>query len=222
MNQPNQLVRLALASAVVMIALLVLWQAGLLFKSDKATVSNSSGQSVQVRAADTSVDTPNQSGLKVGLEAGDLAPDFEFSTFDGQRQRLSDYRGRPVFLNFWASWCGPCRYEMPDMMTMLDQYGPDAGNLAVIAVNDGESVEGASAFLNNLDIKLTAIGYDPTEAIIKRYNVTLGLPESYFIDANGVITRVISGQVQTNVMESSVQEAIAGWDAIKQSDAKIP
>src|SRR5699024_7889902 len=60
------------------------------------------------------------SEVQVGLEKGNRAPDFELTTMDGEKVKLSDYRGERVMLNFWASWCGPCRTEMPDMQKLYE------------------------------------------------------------------------------------------------------
>jgi thiol-disulfide isomerase/thioredoxin len=211
MNANNPLVRLAAAGAIIGLAVLALWQAGILFQSNSETIDTPDG-TAKLFAAMTDVDTPPVDGRSVGLNEGDIAPDFEFSTFDGQRMKLSDLRGRPVFLNFWASWCGPCRQEMPNMQTMLDKYG-SSSNLAVLAVNNGESLGPAQRFLGRIEVQLTEYGYDPTAQIVKKYQVT-GLPVSYFIDSDGVITRVVTGELSFNVMETSVQEVIAGYKAM--------
>jgi thiol-disulfide isomerase/thioredoxin len=191
------------------VAVLGLWQAGILFQPSDAVVSTGDG-SARVFAASTDVDTPLHGGLSVGLNEGQLAPDFEFSTFDGDRLKLSDFRGRPVFLNFWATWCGPCRQELPNMQTMLEKYS--SSNLVVLAVNNGEAVAPAQRFLDRLDVQLTEFAYDPTAQIVRRYQVT-GLPVSYFIDARGIVTRVVAGELSFNVMEASVQEVIGGYRA---------
>ncbi len=210
MNLPNQLIRLLAAGAVVAVAVVGLWQAGILFQSDDAVVQTDDG-TAKIFAATTSIETPVIDGRSVGLSEGQLAPDFEFSTFDGERMRLSDLRGQPVFLNFWASWCGPCRQEMPDMMTMDEKYSERG--LVVLAVNNGEALGPANRFLERLEIELPMYGYDPTAQIVRRYGVT-GLPVSYFIDAEGIITRVVTGQLSFTIMETSVLEVIAGYKAL--------
>lgn len=210
MNVNNPLVRLVAAGAIVAVAVLALWQAGILFPNDEATVTTPDG-TAKIFAATIDVDTPPIAGRSVGLSEGDIAPDFEFSTFDGKRMRLSDLRGQPVFLNFWASWCGPCRQEMPNMQTMLEKYS--SSKLVVLAVNNGEAIAPAQRFIDRIEVQLSEFGYDPTAQVVKKYQVT-GLPVSYFIDANGVITRVVAGELSFNVMESSVQEVIAGYRAV--------
>ncbi|HEY4685757.1 MAG TPA: redoxin domain-containing protein, partial [Dehalococcoidia bacterium] len=125
----GSLARLAAAGLVVGLGLAGLWQAGVLFQSDEATTTGARGEIVSLEEADASIETPNALGLSVGLRQGDLAPDFEFSAFDGRRLRLSDFRGRPVLLNFWATWCIPCKRELPAMEALLRRH--EADGLAV-------------------------------------------------------------------------------------------
>jgi peroxiredoxin len=202
-----QVLRIAAAAAAVGLLVIVLWQAGVLFRPAGEEVRTPEGQTVRIQPANTSIDTPNADGRTVGLRVGDLAPDFEFSDLDGRRVRLSDYRGKVVFLNFWATWCGPCRVEMPDMMTVLEKY-EDQG-LVIIAINNGEAYGPAIRFIDNLELRFTAIGMDPTQEVVRRYQV-FGMPTSYFIDAEGVVTRVHASQLSLRVMESAVQDAFDG------------
>jgi len=197
------LTRLAGAVVAIGLGVLVLWQAGVLFRPE-AEVST---PEVSLQAADAGLTTAVSGGLSVGPEEGKLAPDFEFSAFDGRRLRLSEFRGRPVLLNFWASWCGPCRIELPDMQDLLHKYEPQG--LAVIAVNKGEKFAPADRFLNRLKVQLTAFGYDPEQDVANRYGVQ-GLPHSFFIDSRGVIVRVVTGQLTKTLMENGAQEALAG------------
>lgn len=206
----GSLTRLAGAAFAIGIGIVVFWQAGILFKSDDASITDAGGRTIDVQPADVSVTTPVVAGRSVGLNEGDVAPDFEFSAFDGSRIRLSDFRGRPVLLNFWATWCGPCRAELPAMEVALRDHQADG--LAILAVNNGERIQAAQRFLDKLDVKLTAFAYDPAAAIVQRYSV-LGLPTSFFVDANGVITGVYASALSPKLIEDAVQDAIAGYNA---------
>ncbi len=201
----GNLARLAGAAVAVGLGLFALWQTGVLFRSDAAATSGG-GEAVTLLPADASLTTANPAGLPVGTSEGELAPDFAFSAFDGRRLRLSDFRGRPVLLNFWATWCGPCRQELPDMGTLLRRH--ESEGLAIIAVNVAETYAPASRFLGQLEIQLTAFAYDPLGDVARRYGVH-GLPTSYFIDPQGVIRRVVPGQMRLKDMESFLQEALA-------------
>ncbi|HXH20562.1 MAG TPA: TlpA disulfide reductase family protein [Dehalococcoidia bacterium] len=202
------LLRLGAGAAIVGLALLALWQAGLLFD----TSDGGDAADAALEPADASVRTPAVSGYEVGLRPGNLAPDFEFSDFEGRRQRLSDYRGRPVALNFWASWCGPCKAEMPALEAAVRRY--EARGLAVIGMNNGESLKTAQRFLNEVKVELSAFGYDPQQAVVRRYAID-GMPTTYFIDANGVITRVVTGTLNERILQSAIEEAIIGWGRVQ-------
>jgi thiol-disulfide isomerase/thioredoxin len=196
-------------------ALLIgLWQAGAIFDHDKGGPQDNSDSlpatEHPIGPARTDIETPTATGLSVGLKEGQLAPDFEFSAFDGSRQRLSDYRGRAVFLNFWATWCGPCRYELPDMETLLGENGD---RLAVIAVNNGEDFGRARSYIDGLGVKLTAFAYDPKQDVVKLYGL-YGMPTSFFIDQRGVITRVYPGQISLAIMRTAASEAIGASGAV--------
>jgi peroxiredoxin len=130
---------------------------------------------VESRILDTSraTDTP---------QVGDLAPDFQFSFADGTQMKLSGLRGKKVILNFWATWCGPCREEMPDLQRALQSGGDQ---LAVIGVNKVEQVDAITSFANELKLTFPLVA-NPRGDIPDRYRVT-GLPVSYFINRDGTI-----------------------------------
>jgi thiol-disulfide isomerase/thioredoxin len=187
--------------------LLALWQAGVVFQDD------GSNSTLDLQPADTSLQTPGFDSRKTGSIEGSLAPDFAFSSFQGERLRLSDFRGQPVLINFWASWCGPCRTEMPDLESALQRYSDQ--RLVIIGVNYGERFEPARAFIQELDVELTAFAYDPDQAIARSYEVQ-GLPTSFFIDRDGVIVQGIAGQLTPRLLESGISAALAGHAAVSQ------
>ena len=195
--------RLVGAVVAVMIGLVILWQAGILFTKDDTGP-------LDLQSADVSIETPATAGFDVGLKPGDLAPDFEFSSIDGDRLRLSDFRGRPVLVNFWATWCLPCRSEMPAIDAALQRYAGD--HVAVLAVNRGESYTAIKDWVDEQGIDFTAYGYDPDESVFNRYQ-GLGMPTSFFIDARGVVTEVFAGPLSDSDLDSALQDTIAGYGA---------
>lgn len=206
MKAKSSLTRLGIAIIVIGAALAILWQGGVIFSSPNAPASDARPD---LKSANTQIETPLLAGQHVGLAEGDVAPDFEFSGFDGQRLRLSDFRGKAVFINFWATWCNPCRTEMPDMDALLGGYA-DRG-LVILSVNNGDSFKRADSFVKDLGVQFTAFAYDPETSIANRYGV-YGLPTSFFIDAEGLITRVALGQMSYASMETAANEALAGYN----------
>lgn len=157
-----------------------------------------------------------QEDLEVGPEAGKLAPDFEISAFDGTRHRLSDFRGKPVYLNFWATWCFPCVIELPDIQELDERHGDD---LVVITANRREPLDDARSFFEKLPLEdggtgvsFDVNGMDPDQTLYDAYKA-LNMPSSYFIDREGVVTDIFYGLIDLETMEEAVAKASAGSDA---------
>jgi cytochrome c biogenesis protein CcmG, thiol:disulfide interchange protein DsbE len=122
-------------------------------------------------------------GTGVTPRIGEPAPDFAIDSLGGAPIGLSALRGRPVIVNFWASWCPPCRGEMPDLEQVAREHR-DAG-LAVIAVNLDEDRAAVQRYATTLDLTLP-IGLDRGGRVSTLYNLA-ALPTSYFVDRQGVI-----------------------------------
>ena len=146
----------------------------------------------------TSVETINR---PVGPQENALAPDFTVVDLNGQKLRLSDFRGKRVLLNFWATWCPPCRAELPQIQAAHLKYGKD--EFVVLGVDFGESKEQVSTFAkeNNLTYLLTL---DESGAALTAYNVR-AIPATYFIDRQGVIVMKQAGAVTTAVIEAALK-----------------
>ena len=137
---------------------------------------------------------------------GRPAPDFHLTLFDGSRIRLSDFRGKVVFLNFWASWCPPCRAEAPLLETAW-RYYRDQGVLFV-GVNIQDREASARAFLQEFGITFPN-GRDPQNRIAIDYGV-YGLPETFFISPDGLITSKHIGVIGTDLLIAKMEEALRG------------
>lgn len=133
-------------------------------------------------SAVSSAESP-ASSERIGLEIGDLAPDFASVTPEGQPIALSDFRGSVVLLNFWATWCGPCRIEMPGFQRQYMAYG-DQG-LVILAVNNAEPVDLVTAFRDQLRLTFPIV-MDESGEIQRQYGI-LNYPTSLAIDRDGRI-----------------------------------
>ena len=130
---------------------------------------------------------------------GQAAPDFTTQTLEGGRVRLSQYRGKPVLLNFWATWCAPCQDEMPLIQRASDLY--KAQGLVVLAVNYQQtSTSSMQAFLRKVDARFPAV-FDPAGRIAGAYGVNVGLPVSVFIDRSGTVSFIQLGQMSDAVLQ---------------------
>ncbi len=137
---------------------------------------------------------------------GGPAPDFHLKLFDGGELRLSELRGQVLLLNFWASWCPPCRDEAPDLQALHSDFS-EAG-LTVIGINILESSrEKALDYINEFGISYPN-GEDTGQFIAKLYRVEAP-PESFLIDRTGEIQRFVLGALSYDDMSRSIRELLA-------------
>ena len=129
------------------------------------------------------------------------APKFELDNLDGKSNQLEDFRGKPILLNFWATWCAPCRLEMPIIQR---SYLNNAGELAVIAINNAEDPEDVQAFIDELDLTFEVL-LDPEEEAQRLYQVR-GYPTTFFIDRDGVIRAQHIGLMTEDQLDDFLQE----------------
>jgi cytochrome c biogenesis protein CcmG, thiol:disulfide interchange protein DsbE len=137
------------------------------------------------------------------VKVGAAAPDFTTQALDGAPVRLSQYRGKPVLLNFWATWCAPCQDEMP-----LIQRASDINKgreLVVLGVNYQQTnTSSMKAFLRKVDARFPAV-FDPAGQIAAAYRVNVGLPVSVFIDRSGKVSFIQLGQMSNAVLQQQLQ-----------------
>ncbi len=132
---------------------------------------------------------------------GTLAPDFVLEeSGTGNQVALSDFRGQPVVLNFWATWCVPCRTEMPDLQEAHNEEG-----VVVLAVNWQESDTVVQGFLDEFDLTFPTV-LDSQGTVRQHYGV-VGLPATFFIDAEGVLRARNFGPVYGNLLSDGIQAA---------------
>ncbi|HZU06784.1 MAG TPA: TlpA disulfide reductase family protein [Chloroflexota bacterium] len=136
---------------------------------------------------------------------GSPAPDFALQNVDGTTVRLSELRGKPVVVNFWATWCAPCREEMPAMQEVYEQYR-DRG-LVILAVNMEEDVRLVRRWIEQGGFTFTFL-LDSEGELVKRYNVTAA-PTSYFIGRDGVIRDLKLGALSRSEMQAKVEKLLA-------------
>ena len=127
------------------------------------------------------------SGAIAAPQEGFQAPDFELRTLEGESVTLSDLRGKAIILNFWATWCPPCRSEMPAMQQVYTDYEPDG--FVVLAVNNTQQDrrEDVENFILEQGLTFPVL-LDNTGGVSTRYQVH-SMPTSFFIDPEGIITR---------------------------------
>jgi peroxiredoxin len=137
-----------------------------------------------------------------GIAVGQEAPDFELKNLTGGRVRLSDLRGHPVLLNFWASWCVPCGTEMPLIRAAYDSLG--SGGLIILAVNltDQERMKDVRAFVDSFKLSFPVL-LDDRGHVWERYRL-VSLPSTVFIDTAGMVRQVIAGPMASEMLRAGL------------------
>lgn len=132
------------------------------------------------------------------VKSGDIAPNFHLQTLDGEEVQLSDYKGKGVFLNFWATYCPPCKEEMPYMDNQYEKF-KDKG-VEILAVNVGEPLLTAQKFAQRYDLSFPIL-MDEREEVYKAYGVK-PIPATFLIDKDGnVIDRVTKGLTEEEIKQ---------------------
>jgi len=143
-------------------------------------------------------------GAVRALEAGEAAPDFTRTDFAGQPLRLTDYRGKVVLLNFWASWCGPCLEEMPRLSAWQRIYAP--GGLQVIGVSMDDEEAPARRLLAKQPVDYPVVMGDAKLGEI--YGGVLGLPQTFLIDRNGRVIARYKGEADLARIEARIKSLL--------------
>jgi peroxiredoxin len=142
----------------------------------------------------------------VGEIKGIEAPDFSLFTLDGQKVKLSDYRGKAVLLNFWATWCPPCKVEMPWFVDLQKQYGKDGLVILGVAMDDSEPATIAK-FAQELGVNYTVlIG---TDKVSDDYGDVQYLPTTFFIGRNGAVVDKLTGLLDRKDIEDDVKKTLS-------------
>ena len=144
---------------------------------------------------------PDSSGR---AELDKPAPDFTLQDLDGNTVRLSDFRGKVVFLNFWATWCPPCRMEMPDIEALHRKYRDR--DVVVLGVDIQENANTVRAFIGEGGYTWT-FALDTSGEVATIYQVR-GIPASYFIDKKGIIRALSIGAMTGQTMEMKLAQAM--------------
>jgi len=136
---------------------------------------------------------------------GKPAPDFRAIGLDGQPVQLSDFRGRPVWLSFWATWCPPCRAESPDIEAAYQPYQGDG--LAVLALDMGESRETVDGYMQRAGLTFP-VASDLSTEVAAEYRVS-GVPSHFFIDRDGVVREIRAGRLGKSTIDKALASIMA-------------
>jgi peroxiredoxin len=136
---------------------------------------------------------------KVGIEVGNTPPNFELKTLTGESVKLSDYKGKKVMLNFWATWCPPCKAEMPEMQKF---YEANKEKVEILAVNMDPDND-VAGFVKNGGFTFPIL-LDEENDVNRDYGI-VSIPTTFFIDEQGIISHKITGQMKLEDMEENTK-----------------
>lgn len=174
---------------IILALVLIVVLAGAFYEVKHFNTSTSNNQSVSEQRTSTSNSSTsstnsNNSSPQINPNAfNSKAIDFKLKDLNGKDVSLSDLKGKRVFLNFWASWCPPCRGEMPDIEKLYDETKDS--DLVIIAINLGEDKDTVRSFIDKNNYKFKVL-LDSDEDVAQKYSIT-SIPTSFFIDKNGTI-----------------------------------
>jgi peroxiredoxin len=148
---------------------------------------------------------PREAAATPAPRVGHPAPDFTLARLDGAQVRLADLRGQVVLINVWATWCPPCRAEMPMIQEAYERYGERG--FAVLAVNAREDAATVAAYMHDGGLSFPAL-LDSDGAVGAAYQASI-MPSSFFVDRTGVIRAVYKGPLSRGVIAGTVEQLLA-------------
>jgi peroxiredoxin len=148
---------------------------------------------------------PHYTRLPVADVQGKVAPDFTLTSLDGKSVKLSDLKGKAVVLNFWATWCSPCKIEIPWFVDLQNEYGPQGLQIIGVAVDESDK-DDVKKFADQMKINYTvAMGDD---SITESYGNIQGLPTTFYIGRDGKMVARVPGLVSHREIEDNIKKAL--------------
>ncbi len=156
-------------------------------------------------AGDAALPDAEGAGLR-----GKPAPSFALTDTDGKKVSLGDYKGHPVVVNFWATWCGPCKLEMPWFQEFSNKYKPQGLVVLGLAQDDGASRDDVASAAKKIGVSYPILM--PDEKVAKAYGGVDYLPETFYVDRTGKVVAITAGAPSKDQMEATIQQAIHGGE----------
>lgn len=199
--------RLAVFAAMVALIVLLFW----------AGVHNLRHRRMLARGKEVTLipAVPGSDAVAPDAEGANLigkdAPGFTLKDLSGKKVSLSDFKGHPVMVNFWATWCGPCKLEMPWMQEFSAKYQPQGLEVLGLSQDDGASPKDIADAAKHIGVTYTILM--PDEDVAKEYGGVDYLPETFYIDRAGKVVDVTAGAPTKDEMQALIEKTIAAGGA---------
>jgi len=214
-------------SAIVVLILVIgvtamVWSGIMAYRMRKAMntppASQATSQELRKFLGESSADTDNSEATNAKVDENSPAaqglpdfrekpaPAFTLKSVDGKTVSLADYKGKAVLLNFWATWCGPCKLEMPWLIQMQKKYASQGFTVLGVSEDDGSTKE-VSDFMAKMGVDYPVLMYD--DQMNKAYGGIDYLPTSYYIGRDGKVIIEAGGLISESAMESNIQKILA-------------
>ena len=201
--------RLAVAGGILVVLLALIWTGVHNLNERRAAMANARANEVVLTKADPNATDPGSAeGMGATSIRGQIAPGFTLVDLNGKKVSLADYKGHPIVVNFWATYCGPCKLEMPWFQEMIGKYQADG--LVVLGLDEDEGVgkdEIAAA------AKKVGVSYPillPEDKVAKAYQLGDYLPETFYVGKDGKVVEQTFGVTSKDALEADVRKAIGG------------
>ncbi len=150
---------------------------------------------------------------------GKPAPAFKLTTLDGKKVSLADYKGRPVLVNFWATWCAPCKLEMPWFAELQQQYAPQGFTILGINQDPEAGKDKIAATAQRLGVNYPVLL--PNDAVAPAYGGVDVLPTSFYVDRSGVISEVTAGLASKDEIEAHIKKIVGSPASTPGAQARL-
>lgn len=173
------------------------------FKTDGFQVEGVTEESTTEPSTETATQPETESSSAPAEEKLNPAPDVTLEDLEGNKVKISDFQGKPVVLNFWASWCPPCKSEMPGFENLFKEYGNDVQFIMVNLTDGGrETKDSAMKYVNDMGYTFP-VYFDTDMSAALAYNA-VSIPITYLIDTNGNIVAYASGAVEEEALREGI------------------
>jgi thiol-disulfide isomerase/thioredoxin len=173
-------------------------------RARRAAMQKAQQSEVVLTKADSSADAGSDPEAKTML--GKVAPDFTLVDIKGKKVSLADFRGHPIVLNFWATYCGPCKLEMPWFQSLVSKYQPEGVVILGLDQDDGMATEQVAQASRKVGVSYPILM--PDDKVSKDYQLSDYLPETFYIAKNGKIVDQTIGAHSKDELEVDIRKAI--------------